>query len=84
MYNVADDFWDSYFRHKQEMRNLRREATNSFGIRVSTSVVAKQVPDRDPRADETRQSNSYQQQDNSGERNVRRHSVTNINHSRDR
>lgn len=84
MYNIANNVWDSYFRNKKETRSLRREATNSYGVRVPTSVVAKQMPDRKLHAEEAGQRNSFQKQNNRGERNARHHSVIHINHSKDR
>lgn len=82
MYSVADDFWDSYFRHKKEMRSLRREVSNGFDVRLPTSVGAKQVPDRQLHAEKSGRGSSYQKQNNSGEGHARHHSITNIKYSR--
>jgi len=82
VYNLANDVWDSYFRHKREARSLRREATNSPVVRVPMSVGAKEVTGRKLRAQVAGRSNSFQKQNNGGEGNARYHPMTNINYSR--
>lgn len=67
MYNIADDFWDSYFRHKKEMRSLRRETSNTNDSHGSTSVDAKGVPSRRSHVEKTGRNNSFQKQNDSDE-----------------
>lgn len=84
MYTIADDFWDSYFRHKKEMRSLRREATNAPVLRRITSVGINEVPDRIVHTNQAGRNNRPQIRNITGEWNTHSHPGANSSHFRNR